>query len=146
MSFKNNQSIVICPIGDLTAEGVDCLFGMYGEIRHIYFDHDRNNQRICWLCYALPNFAQKAIDALDGEYIAGKKINVDLAPFYIRRQRKIKEYSKNSSDDDSDYTSSDSESEESPEDSPPRSRDHHSRSHRSSSRHSHHHSHHFRRH
>ncbi|KAH0790549.1 hypothetical protein GPJ56_005538 [Histomonas meleagridis] len=152
-SFKNNQSIVISPIGDLTAEGIDCLFGMYGEIRHIYFDHDRYNQRICWLCYALPTFAQKAIDALDGEYISGRKISVDLAPFYMRKQRRIDDRSRDYSDEpdesddyDSEYSNASSESEDIPE-SPPKAR--HSRGHRSPSRHSHHrhhHSHHYRRH
>ena len=123
MSFHNKQSIVVSPSGSLTTEGVECLFGFFGEIKNIYFDFNSKGDRICWICYSSHAYANKAIESLDGAVIGSTKININPAQFYIRKQ-KFKSFDSEESSDD--QSSSDSYS---AEEQPKRHRHRHHRKH-----------------
>lgn len=107
MSFNNRESLAAVCSAPLTPEGAACLFGYFGEIRHLHFDLSPSGARTLWVCYTTRAHASRALSALDGSTVGGSPLEVHRAPAFIRRLRSSARRS-DSSSDSSDSSDSDS--------------------------------------
>ena len=89
MTFNNDQSIVVITKKEISPEGVDCIFSSYGEILHMLIE-SKNGYYYIWICFISHQCASRSVE-LDGATIAGGKIRIEPANFFIREVNEKKQ-------------------------------------------------------